>query len=72
MSLFTDHPDEHGLTYWEHMKFALWGGAKMTCAGLCCIVHAFFPFLFQWTASETAYTIVTELEKRELDSLDNM
>ena len=72
MSLFTDHPNEHGLSYWAHMKFALWGGVKMTFAGLACIVHAFFPFLFKWTATDTAYKVVEEVEKRSMADLDNV
>ena len=72
MNLFTDHPSEHGLTYWQHLKFALWGGVKMTFAGLACIVHAFCPFLFKWTASKTAYENGDQLDRRDNEALDQL
>lgn len=65
MKLFTDHPSHHKLSYWNHLKFALWGGFKLTFAGLACFVHAFLPFLFKWQASNTCREVVAALDERD-------
>lgn len=47
----TSHLEEVDETYTEHMQracgFSLW----MILGGLACLVHAFFPFLFERTGS---------------------
>ncbi|MEM8708009.1 MAG: DUF6356 family protein [Actinomycetota bacterium] len=49
---FTEHPRSAGESYFEHMKVAL-GFARQTIgAGICAIVHAFFPMFHKTTASE--------------------
>lgn len=51
--LFTEHPQSVGETYTEHMGVAFGFGARMVLAGLACLVHGFFPFLFVKTGSKT-------------------
>lgn len=53
LSPFTDHPRAVGETYLEHSKVAGSVGFKMIGAGLACLVHAAFPFLFVTTGSRT-------------------
>jgi Family of unknown function (DUF6356) len=49
--LFTEHPASVGETYVEHMGAAVGFGVRMMLAGMACIVHAVFPFLFVKTGS---------------------
>ncbi len=49
--LFTEHPASVDETYMEHMGVATSFGLHMVLAGLACLVHALFPFLFVKTGS---------------------
>lgn len=49
---FTDHPASVNESYLVHLWFAGKAGARMAFAGLCCMVHAVFPFLFANVASD--------------------
>lgn len=57
MNLFTKHPSEVGMNYFQHMWFAFSIAGKLVWAGFACTVHALFPFFFTNTTSG----IVTEL-----------
>jgi len=59
-SLFTEHPDSVGETYTEHMGVAFSFGTKMLGAGVACLLHGIFPFMFTTTGSRA----VTELHDR--------
>lgn len=50
---FTDHPAAVGETYGQHMGFAMGVGGRMILAGLACMMHGLFPFLFERTGSRT-------------------
>jgi Family of unknown function (DUF6356) len=49
--LFTKHPASVGETYFAHLGSAGGFGSRMITAGLACLVHGIFPFLFQRTGS---------------------
>ena len=51
MSFLTDHLDEVGETYWEHMLKATGFALAMLVGGVACLVHALLPFLFVRTGS---------------------
>ena len=51
MSFLTDHLDEVGESYWEHMFKAAGFAVAMLVGGLACLVHAVLPFLFVRTGS---------------------
>ena len=51
MSIFTDHPRSVGETYGEHFLAATRFGLPMIAAGMACVLHGVFPFLFQKTGS---------------------
>jgi hypothetical protein len=57
MNMFTKHPGEVGMNYFQHMFFAFSVVGKLIYAGFACTIHAFFPFFFTNTTSG----IVTEL-----------
>ena len=50
---FTEHPASVDESYGQHLGVASWYGTKMVGAGLACLVHAVFPFLFVHTGSAT-------------------
>lgn len=54
-NLFTKHPHSVGETYFQHLKFAFGFGMNMLIAGLACMLHAIFPFLFQKTGSNLLF-----------------
>lgn len=51
MKLFTRHPQSVGETYTEHFMMASSFGVPMILAGLACLLHGIFPFLFEKTGS---------------------
>ena len=60
LHLFKDHPSEVGENYTEHMGSALFFSGKLFIAAVCCLVHAFLPFLFTKTGS----AIIAELHDK--------
>lgn len=59
-SLFTAHPTSVDETYTEHMGVAFGFFLRMFLGSLACLVHAFLPFLFLKTGSDT----IAELHER--------
>ena len=57
---FTEHPASVGESYLEHMGVAFAFGSRMLIAGVACLLHGLFPFLFTKTGSRT----VTELHEQ--------
>ena len=55
--LFTEHPASVDETYMEHMGVATSFGVHMILAGVACLVHAIFPFLFVKTGSLAISTL---------------
>ena len=56
----TAHLDSVNETYWQHMGHALSFSWDMLRGTLFCLVHAFFPFLFEKSGS----AIITRLHDR--------
>jgi len=61
---FTRHPREMGESYGQHFVAAVGFGLKMIGGGLACLVHAFFPFLFETTGSDTVRKLNRKLGGR--------
>ena len=53
MDAFTRHPAAVGETYGEHLAFATGVGGRLLLAGIACLLHGIFPFLFERTGSRT-------------------
>ena len=58
--VFTDHPASVGESYSEHLGRAACFGTRMVFAGLACLIHGVFPFLFVRTGSRA----ISELNDR--------
>ncbi len=58
--IFLDHPATVDETFWQHMAFALRFASMLLAAAAAALVHAFFPCLFEKTASR----IVAQLYER--------
>lgn len=46
---FTEHPASVGESYSQHMGMAFSFGGRMVLAGMACLMHGLFPFLFKCT-----------------------
>ena len=51
--LFVEHPQSVDETYTQHMASAFSFGSRMMLAGIACMLHGLFPFLFVKTGSAT-------------------
>lgn len=62
------HLIENDMTYYQHLKFAIFYGFVCLVAGLCLIVHAIFPCWFQTSGSDLVqYMAVVFKKRRRLD-----
>jgi hypothetical protein len=50
---FSAHPRSVGESYLEHLESASFFGSRMIVAGMACMLHGLFPFLFVTTGSKT-------------------
>lgn len=63
--LFLNHPQSVGETYGQHAGFALGVGFRMIGAGLACMLHGLFPFLFVKTGSKCISELNDCLQERK-------
>ena len=50
---FTEHPASVGESYGEHFTSAMGFSLSLFKAAICCGIHAFLPFLFEKTGSNS-------------------
>jgi hypothetical protein len=71
---FTEHPEETGETYLQHLWFTTKMAARFLYALVVLVIHGMFPFLLMRTASrqiEIIYTIMkTRIPKYRRDAID--
>jgi len=46
-----NHLEDVGMTYFQHMRHALYISFLLAVASFCCVTHAACPFIFKQTAS---------------------
>lgn len=63
INIFTKHPKEVGETYWEHFRYAVCFAGYLVIGGLCCFIHAIFPFVFKDTATNFLIKIIKRMQK---------
>jgi hypothetical protein len=61
---FTRHPEEVGMTYFQHFRFAMTLAKLSFRACFASVVHAFFPFTFVTTTSRITFTLYNLLKSR--------
>ncbi|MFZ9709377.1 MAG: DUF6356 family protein [Steroidobacteraceae bacterium] len=61
---FTAHPASVGESYVGHLGQASRFGLRMIRAGLACLIHGLFPFLFVTTGSEAVKALDAEMSAR--------
>lgn len=66
MNIFTKHPHSIGETYIQHWRVAFKFGSRLLGGGLACMIHAFFPFLFQTTGSRITLQLAEKFENRHI------
>lgn len=62
--MWTDHPQEKGMTYMEHMYVALSRAGRMAYGSFSLTIHSVFPFWFQNTGSECIERLYYEMKGR--------
>lgn len=71
---FTEHPEEAGETYLEHLRFTAGMSARFLYTTIVILIHGIFPFLMTKAASnqiEAIYRIMkTRIPKNRRDVLD--
>jgi hypothetical protein len=63
-TLFTEHPEAVGESYFEHMGVALSFAGPLLTAGMAALVHAALPFLCVTTASGTVKRLHARMVNR--------
>lgn len=53
LKIFTAHPQEHNITYIQHMVISLTLSMNFFVASIQALIHAFFPFIFETSSSDT-------------------
>lgn len=48
----TRHPNENGMTYFQHLFFSLKFFFFLLIASIKALIHAFFPFLFKTSTND--------------------
>lgn len=69
LRLFREHPTSVGESYFGHLFQACSFGVRMVCAGIACLLHGLFPFLFVTTGSEAIKALHDEMGARRQKAL---
>ena len=64
MSALTEHLEEVGETYLQHLAHAVGFAVAMLVGALACLVHALLPFLFVRTGSDCIRRLHRQMGQR--------
>jgi hypothetical protein len=62
MKIIIPHLRDNDVSYFEHMRRALSWSARLAAANAALSIHAFLPFAFTKTASDTIVEICKEMK----------
>ncbi len=60
-----EHLKVTGESYFKHMCYALWSTLLMLVAAVTCCIHAFYPDVFQCTASNLCKKVIQHVNARK-------
>lgn len=66
--MFNKHPKEVGMTYFQHMKFAIKMSLSLFVLSITTLIHAIFPFLFVENVSNFIKETHMKLENRKCEN----
>lgn len=66
MTSIKQHLEENNMTYYQHLKFAVFLGFVCVLAGMCLIIHAILPCFFQTAGGDLVQALAIVLKKRRL------
>lgn len=66
---FIEHPAAVGESYFGHLMQASAFGLRMLWAGVACLLHGIFPFLFVTTGSDAMKCLHDEMSARRARAL---
>lgn len=61
---FTKHPKDVGMTYRQHMCFAMMLARVTLVCAVASVIHAFFPFFFTHSTSKRIFKLYDLLKNR--------
>jgi len=64
MNKFKKHPNEVGMSYIQHLFFALNLSSELFISAVCSFIHAFFPFYFTTYSSDKIRKLNEHFTKR--------
>lgn len=67
MKFLTEHLKESHVTYFQHLKFAIYASVLLFYASIASFIHAIFPFFFKGSAA----FVVVKLYKQRLENHPN-
>jgi len=65
INIIKEHLTENNMSYYQHLKFAVFHGFVCLVAGFCLIIHAFFPCWFQTSGSDLVQSMAIVFKKRK-------
>ena len=66
--ILTSHPAAVGESYGKHFLVAMGYAFRLILAGLCAMIHAVLPFLFERTASSAIKAMYADMIRRGANS----
>jgi len=72
LRIFTEHPASVGESYFGHLLQASRFGLRMLFAGIACILHGLFPFLFVTTGSDAMKALNADMSARRERALKGL
>ena len=58
--VFLKHPKENNMTYFQHFQRAIKMSSKMFIGFIALFIHAFFPYFFEKTGTDTIKSLYND------------
>jgi hypothetical protein len=64
-NIFNKHPNEHNMSYTQHLMFSLSLATQFSVASIKAVIHGFCPFLFETSSRDYSYFIFNSIDKKK-------